>query len=126
LFKDIATHSAAPIDTEASHRRRRMKTRWIGIVLATIAATVTAGSALAETQAPSPMPWELASDVAYIYESNGKTLAYKMGTNNAKDLLKGAKKVPKGTLFFMGANGQLFIRTGPYLDDDGKFKFGPG
>jgi hypothetical protein len=49
-----------------------------------------------------------------------------MGTNNAKDLLKGAKKVPKGTLFFMGANGQLFIRTGPYLDDDGKFKFGPG
>ena len=72
------------------------------------------------------MPWELASDTAYVYSSNGKTLSYKMGTNNAKDLLKGAKKVPKNTLFFMGANGQLFMRTGPYLEDDGKFKFGPG
>jgi len=101
-----------------------MKTRWIGIVLAALASSVAAGSAVAET--PAPMPWELAPDVAYIYENNGKTLSYKMGTNNAKDLLKGAKKVPKGTLFFMGANGQLFMRTGPYLEDDGKFKFGPG
>jgi hypothetical protein len=103
-----------------------MKTRRIGIVLATIAASVTAGSAVAQSQAPAALPWALASDTAYIYESNGKTLSFKMGTNNAKDLLKGAKKVPKGTLFFMGANGQLFMRTGPYLDDDGKFKFGPG
>ena len=59
-------------------------------------------------------------------DANGKTLAYKMGTSNAKDLLKGAKKVPKGTLFFMGANGQLYMRSGPYLEDDGRFKFGPG
>ena len=28
-------------------------------------------------------------------------------------LLKGAKKVPKGTLFFIGQNGQLYMRTGP-------------
>jgi hypothetical protein len=103
-----------------------MKTRWIGIVLAAIAVSALPVSARAQTQAPAPMPWELATDVAYIYEGNGKTLSYKMGTNNAKDLLKGAKKVPKGTLFFMGANGQLFMRTGPYLEDDGKFKFGPG
>ncbi len=27
-------------------------------------------------------------------------------------LLKGAKKVPKGTLFFIGQNGQLYMRTG--------------
>jgi hypothetical protein len=94
--------------------------------LAAMASVVASISARAQAQPPAPMPWELASDVAYIYESNGKTLSYKMGTNNAKDLLKGAKKVPKGTLFFMGANGQLFMRSGPYLDDDGKFKFGPG
>ena len=50
--------------------------------------------------------------------------AYKMGTNNAGTLLKGAKKVPKGTLFFIGENGQLYMRTGPYLEDDGKFMFG--
>ncbi len=28
-------------------------------------------------------------------------------------LLKGAKKVPKGTLFFIGQNGQLYMRSGP-------------
>jgi hypothetical protein len=38
--------------------------------------------------------------------------------------LKGAKKVPKGTLFFIGQNGQLYMRTGPYLEGDGKFMFG--
>ena len=52
--------------------------------------------------------------------------SYKMGTNNAKELFKVAKKVPKGTLFFLGDNGQLYMRTGPYLEGDGKFKFGPG
>ncbi len=41
-------------------------------------------------------------------------------------LLKGAKKVPKNTLFFIGANGQLYMRKGPFLEDDGSFKFGPG
>ena len=39
-------------------------------------------------------------------------------------LLKGAKKVPKGTLFFVGQNGQLYMRTGPYLEGDGRFMFG--
>ncbi len=38
--------------------------------------------------------------------------------------LKGAKKVPKGTLFFINYNGQLYMRSGPYLEGDGKFKFG--
>ena len=69
-------------------------------------------------------PWELKPDMGYAYGKDGKTLSYKMGTNNAGTLLKGAKKVPKGTLFFVGENGQLYMRTGPYLEDDGKFKFG--
>ena len=56
--------------------------------------------------------------MGYAYGKDGKTLAYKMGTNNAGLLLKGAKKVPKGTLFFLGQNGQLYMRSGPYLDGD--------
>ena len=72
----------------------------------------------------APTPWELKSDMGYGYDKEGKTLAYKMGTNNAGLLLKGAKKVPKGTLFFIGQNGQLYMRTGPYLEGDGKFMFG--
>src|ERR1700756_966087 len=77
-------------------------------------------------QAAAPTPWVLTPDMGYGYDKDGKTFSYKMGTSNAKLLLKGAKKVPKGTLFFIGENGQLYMRTGPYLEGDGKFKFGPG
>ena len=87
-----------------------------------IAAALTALSTSAFAQAATP--WELKSDTGYAYDKEGKTFSYKMGTNNAGDLLKGAKKVPKGTLFFIGQNGQLYMRTGPYLDGSGKFLFG--
>jgi hypothetical protein len=89
-----------------------------------IAAALSALTSTALAQAAAPTPWELKSDMAYAYGKDGKTSAYKLGTNNAGTLLKGAKKVPKGTLFFVGENGQLYIRTGPYLEDDGRFKFG--
>jgi len=80
-------------------------------------------SAFAETAAPTP--WTLSPDMGYGYDKDGKTFSYKMGTNNAGALLKGAKKVPKGTLFFIGQNGQLYLRTAPFLEADGKFMFGP-
>ena len=89
------------------------------------AAALTMLAAPAFSQAP-PTPWVLTPDMGYAYDANGKTFAYKMGTNNAKFLLKGAKKVPKNTLFFIGENGQLYMRSGPYLEEDGRFKFGPG
>jgi hypothetical protein len=90
-----------------------------------MAAALTALTTSAFAQKAAPTPWELKSDMGYGYGKDGKTLSYKMGTNNAGLLLKGAKKVPKGTLFFIGQNGQLYIRTGPYLEGDGKFMFGP-
>jgi hypothetical protein len=89
-----------------------------------IAAALGALTSSAFAQAAAPAPWELKSDTGYAYGKDGKTFAYKMGTNNAGTLLKGAKKVPKGTLFFIGENGQLYMRTGPYLEGDGKFMFG--
>jgi hypothetical protein len=89
-----------------------------------IAAMLTALTTSAVAQAPAPAPWVLEPDMGYGYDKDGKTFSYKMGTNNAGMLLKGAKKVPKGTLFFVGHNGQLYIRTGPYLDGSGKFMFG--
>jgi hypothetical protein len=76
-------------------------------------------------QSATPTPWVLSPDMGYGYDKDGKTFAYKMGTNNAGLLLKGAKKVPKGTLFFIGQNGQLYMRTGPFLESDGRFMFGP-
>src|SRR5688500_3437228 len=91
-----------------------------------VAAALAAPTTSAFAQAVAPTPWELNPDTGYAYGKDGKTLSYKMGTNNAGTLLKGAKKVPKGTLFFIGQNGQLYMRTGPYLEGDGKFMFGPG
>jgi hypothetical protein len=90
------------------------------LMAAALAALAT--PALAETAAPTP--WVLSPDMGYGYDKDGKTFSYKMGTNNAGLLLKGAKKVPKGTLFFIGQNGQLYMRSGPFLDGSGKFVFG--
>src|ERR1700709_887857 len=89
------------------------------------AALSTATAAAFAQSAAAPTPWVLTPDMGYGYDKEGKTYSYKMGTNNAGLLLKGAKKVPKGTLFFIGQNGQLYMRTGPYLEGDGKFMFGP-
>jgi hypothetical protein len=89
-----------------------------------IAAALSAVTSTAFAQAAGPTPWELKPDTGYAYDKEGKTFQYKMGTSNAGQLLKGAKKVPKGTLFFIGQNGQLYMRTGPYLEGGGKFMFG--
>ena len=101
-----------------------MTTPSMKLLLGAAALTALATSALAQT--PAPTPWVLSTDMGYGYGADGKTFAYKMGTNNAKFLLKGAKKIPKSTLFFIGENGQLYMRTGPYLEGDGRFSFGPG
>ena len=102
----------------------RFSTKVFLVAAVLIAAALTAhtGSAFAQTAAPTP--WVLSPDMGYAYDKEGKTFSYKMGTSNAGLLLKGAKKVPKGTLFFIGQNGQLYMRTGPFLEGDGKFMFG--
>jgi hypothetical protein len=89
-----------------------------------MAAALSVLTTAAYAQAAAPTPWVLSPDTGYGYDKEGKTFSYKMGTSNASTLLKGAKKVPKGTLFFIGQNGQLYMRTGPYLEGDGKFMFG--
>ena len=89
-----------------------------------LAAALGGFATLAYAQAAGPTPWEMKPDTGYGYDKEGKTFQYKMGTSNAGMLLKGAKKVPKGTLFFIGQNGQLYMRTGTYLEGDGKFMFG--
>jgi hypothetical protein len=91
------------------------------VAAAAFAALITTA---AQGQAAGSTPWELKQDTGYAYDREGKTFSYPMGAKNAGQLLKGAKKVPKGTLFFLGENGQLYMRTGPYLEGDGKFMFG--
>ena len=79
-----------------------------------MAAALSALTTPALAQAAKPVPWELKPDMGYGYTKDG----------NAGLLLKGAKKVPRGTLFFIGQNGQLYMRSGPFLEGDGKFMFG--
>jgi hypothetical protein len=105
-----------------SIKTRSIRTGSIRTFAAAAALAAFAAPALAQNAAT---PWELKPDMGYAYDKDGKTYSYKMGTSNAGELLKGAKKVPRGTLFFIGHNGQLYMRTGPYLEGDGKFKFGP-
>lgn len=93
------------------------KTLFMAAAIATLATAALAQNA-------KPTPWVLSPDMAYGYGKDGKTFIYKMGTSNAGRLLKGAKKVPRNTLFFMGQNGQLYMRTGPFLESDGSFMFG--
>jgi hypothetical protein len=92
-------------------------------MLAGFVGALVAPSAHAQVPTPGAAPWVLTPDMGYGYDGSG--FAYKMGTGNAKLLLKGAKKVPKNTLFFLGENGQLYMRSGPFLESSGRFMFGP-
>ena len=96
-----------------------------GLLTKTLLLAAMFGAFAVPATAQTATPWELKSDMGYAYDKEGKTFSYKMGTSNAGELLKGAKKVPTGTLFFIGQNGQLYMRSGSYLEGDGKFKFGP-
>jgi hypothetical protein len=108
--------------TRLSNKTLSIKTLLItALSIAAAPATLTT-AAFAEAAAPTP--WVLSPEMGYGYDKEGKTFSYTMGTRNAAQLLKGAKKVPKGTLFFIGQNGQLYMRTGPYLEGDGRFMFG--
>lgn len=89
------------------------------------AAALSALATSAIAQADKGEPWVLKMDRGYAYGKDGKLVSYKMGTNNAEWLFRGAKKVRKGTLFFVAHDGQLYMRRGPYLDSDGTFMFGP-
>lgn len=98
---------------------RRISTRALTTIAALIALTATAAAQQANT------PWPISADTAYGYDADGKFFVYKMGTSNAKSLLAGAKKVKKNTFFFIGENGQLYMKTEPFVEG-GKFKYGPG
>src|SRR3979411_1033904 len=88
------------IHFESRHRRRQCSDRLLGecrmtrfstkTVLAAVALSALATAAGAQSAAPTP--WVLSPDMGYGYDKDGKTHSYKMGTGNAKELLKGAKK----------------------------------
>ena len=91
----------------------RISTKTLLMAAALAVAALAAPTTSAFAQAAAPTPWELKSDTGYAYGKDGKTFTYKMGTNNAGLLLKGAKKVPKGTLFFIGRTASSICGPAP-------------
>jgi len=56
---------------------------------------------------------------------DGKTFSYKMGTNNAKLLLKGAQEsAERHSCLFIGEKRTALYAQRPDLEGDGKFMFG--
>ncbi len=82
--------------------------------------TAVALAAMA-TPAFSQAPWELKSGMAYMYGGPGKMTAMAMatGAKNHDAMMKHAKKVPNGTVFFMDG-GQMYMVSGT-LDPTGNF-----
>jgi len=76
-------------------------------------AIATLAALSAPAFAEEPALWELKPDMGYAYDKDGKTHTYKMGTSNAGQLLKGAKKVPKGTLFLLATTASSICAPAP-------------
>jgi hypothetical protein len=91
--------------------------------MTTFSKTLIAAAALAAmaTSAFSQVPWEFNPGMAYMYAGPGKMTAMAMasGPKNHEAMMKGAKKVPNGTIFFMDG-GQLYSTSGT-LDPTGNF-----
>jgi len=83
--------------------------------------TLVAAAALAAmaTSAFSQVPWEFNPGMAYMYSGPGKMTAMASGAKNHDAMMKAAKKVPNGTVFFMDG-GQMYMVSGT-LDPTGNF-----
>jgi hypothetical protein len=91
--------------------------------MTTLSKTLIAAATLAAmtTSAFSQVPWKFNPAMAYIFSGPGKMTAMAMasGARNHDAMMKDAKKVPSGTVFFMD-NGQMYMVSGT-LDPTGSF-----
>lgn len=91
--------------------------------MSTLSKTLIAAAALAAmaTSAFSQVPWEFNPGMAYMYSGPGKMTAMAMasGAKNHDTMMKDARKVASGTVFFMD-NGQMYMVSGT-LDPTGNF-----
>jgi hypothetical protein len=91
--------------------------------MTTLSKTLLAAAALAvmTSSAFSQVPWEFNPGMAYMFSGPGKMTAMAMasGTKNHDAMMKDARKVPSGTVFFMDG-GQMYMVSGT-LDPTGNF-----
>jgi len=62
-------------------------------------------------KAAAPTPWVLTPDMGYGYDKEGKTFFLQDGHQQCGAAAEGREESTQGTLFFIGQNGQLYMRT---------------
>ena len=92
-------------------------------------ALVAAGMSLAlltHAAAQNLEPWDIREHSAYVIMMDGKMMRVNLGDKGMGMLMKGAKKVPRGTVFVM-SGGQLYmVNASKMFDRAGMPSFGGG
>jgi hypothetical protein len=69
-------------------------------------------------------PWDIRERTAYVVMMDGKMMRVSLGDKGMTTLMKGAKKVPRGTVFVM-SGGQLYmVNASKMFDRAGNFMAG--
>jgi len=90
-------------------------------------ALVAAGMSLAlltHAAAQNLEPWDIREHSAYVIMMDGKMMRVNLSDKGMATLMKGAKKVPRGTVFVM-SGGQLYmVNASKMFDKAGNFMAG--
>ena len=69
-------------------------------------------------------PWDIREHTAYVITMDGKMMRMTMSDKGMTTLMKGAKRVPRGTVFVM-SGGQLYmVNASKMFDKAGNFMAG--
>src|SRR5436305_11902752 len=95
-------------------------------VVAGAMSLATLTGALAQGAGGGLEPWDIRDHSAYIVMMDGKMMRMSVGEKGMAMLMKGAKRVPRGTVFMM-SGGQLYMVNGSKMfDRAGMPSFGGG
>ena len=67
-------------------------------------------------------PWDLKERNVYVMDMQGKMWSKAVNDKSMASMMKGAKKVPKGTVFFMSGGQLMMVQRGAF-DKSGAFMF---
>jgi hypothetical protein len=68
-------------------------------------------------------PWDLRERNAYVMDMQGKMWSTRVGDKGMTMMMRNARAVPKGTVFFMN-NGKLYMASRGMFDRAGSFTGG--
>ena len=69
-------------------------------------------------------PWDIREHTAYVITMDGKTMRVSMSDKGMETLMKGAKRVPRGTVFVMSGSQLYMINAAKMFDRAGNFMAG--